>query len=132
VLPLRELGFRTVKLRVHSFDPAGDISQVAVVRRAVGDSMEIGVDANQGWRVALVDDAPLWTLERASEFARACADLDVGWLEEPLGMYAYDEQTELCRRSELSIAGGELNVGIAMLTASLQSWPGWAFAYSLG
>jgi L-alanine-DL-glutamate epimerase-like enolase superfamily enzyme len=67
------MGFRTVKLRVHSFDPAEDVAQVEAVRRAVGDTMAIGVDANQGWRVALVDDAPLWTLERADDFARACA-----------------------------------------------------------
>ena len=111
VLQLREMGFQTVKLRVHSFDPAEDVAQVELVRRAVGDSMEIGVDANQGWRVALVDDAPLWTLERASDFARACADLGVSWIEEPLDMYAYDEQAELCRRSEVPIAGGELNGG---------------------
>jgi len=81
------------------------------VRRAVGDSMDIGVDANQGWRVALVDDAPLWTLERATDFARACTELGVSWIEEPLDMYAYDQQAELCRRSEVPIAGGELNGG---------------------
>ena len=50
VLQLREMGFQTVKLRVHSFDPAEDVAQVEAVRRAVGDSMDIGVDANQGWR----------------------------------------------------------------------------------
>jgi L-alanine-DL-glutamate epimerase-like enolase superfamily enzyme len=111
VLKLREMGFQTVKLRVHSFDPAEDVAQVEAVRRAVGDSVEIGVDANQGWRVALVDDAPLWTLERATDFARACADLNVGWIEEPLDMYAYSEQAELCRRSQVPIAGGELNGG---------------------
>jgi L-alanine-DL-glutamate epimerase-like enolase superfamily enzyme len=73
--------------------------------------MDIGVDANQGWRVALVDDAPLWTLERATDFARACADLDVRWIEEPLDMYAYEEQAALRRRSQVPIAGGELNGG---------------------
>ena len=111
VLPLREMGFQTVKLRVHSFDPAEDIAQVEAVRRAVGDDMGIGVDANQGWRVALVDDAPLWTLKRATDFARACAELAVGWIEEPLDMHAYDELAELCRRSQVPIAGGELNGG---------------------
>jgi D-galactarolactone cycloisomerase len=111
VLRLREMGFDTVKLRVHDFDLAKDIAQVETVHRAVGDTMAIGVDANQGWRVALVSDAPLWTLERATEFAHACADLDVSWIEEPLDMYAYDEQAELCRRSQVSIAGGELNGG---------------------
>jgi L-alanine-DL-glutamate epimerase-like enolase superfamily enzyme len=108
---LRELGFNTAKLRVHSFDPDEDLAQIQAVRRAVGDSMSIGVDANQGWRVALVDDAPLWTLQRATDFAQACADLDVGWIEEPLDMHAYDEQAELCRRSSVPIAGGELNGG---------------------
>jgi L-alanine-DL-glutamate epimerase-like enolase superfamily enzyme len=111
VLQLREMGFGTVKLRVHSFDPAEDVAQVEAVRRAVGGSLQIGVDANQGWRVALVDDAPLWTLERATEFAQACADLDVRWIEEPLDMVAYDEQAELRRRSAVPIAGGELNAG---------------------
>jgi L-alanine-DL-glutamate epimerase-like enolase superfamily enzyme len=111
VLKLREMGFKTVKLRVHSFDPAEDVAQMETVRKAVGDSMALGVDANQGWRVALIDDAPLWTLERATDFSHACADLDVAWIEEPLDMYAYDEQAELCRRSQVPIAGGEMNNG---------------------
>jgi L-alanine-DL-glutamate epimerase-like enolase superfamily enzyme len=111
VLKLREMGFKTVKLRVHSFDPAEDVAQVKAVREAVGDSMSIGVDANQGWRVALIDDAPLWNLDRAAVFARACAELNVAWLEEPLDMYAYDELAELCRLSDVPIAGGEMNGG---------------------
>ncbi|RPI00084.1 MAG: mandelate racemase/muconate lactonizing enzyme family protein, partial [Lysobacterales bacterium] len=111
VLGLREQGFRTVKLRVHSFDAAADIAQIETVRRAVGDSMAIGVDANQGWRVALIDDAPLWTLQRAADFARACAEHGIAWLEEPLDMYAWDELAELRRRSPVPIAGGELNNG---------------------
>jgi L-alanine-DL-glutamate epimerase-like enolase superfamily enzyme len=111
VLGLREKGFKTVKLRVHSFDLAEDVAQVEAVRRSLGDTMAIAIDANQGWRVALVDDAPLWTLDRAAEFAQACADLDVAWIEEPLDMYAYDDLSELCRRSQVPIAGGELNGG---------------------
>jgi D-galactarolactone cycloisomerase len=111
VLELHEAGFRTVKLRVHSFEENEDIAQIEAVRSAVGDRMRIGVDANQGWRVALVDDAPLWDLSRATRFANACADLDVAWLEEPLDMYAWDELAELRRRAGVPIAGGELNAG---------------------
>ena len=48
VLKLHEMGFQTVKLRVRSFDPAEDVTQVETVRRAVGDDLGIGVDANQG------------------------------------------------------------------------------------
>lgn len=111
VLRLREMGFNSVKLRVHSFDIAEDVAQIETVRRAVGDTMEIGVDANQGWRVALIDDAPLWDLERATSFAKACAEHNIAWIEEPLDMHAYDDLAELCRRSEVPIAGGELNGG---------------------
>lgn len=120
VLKLRQMGFKTVKLRVHSFDPAEDIAQVEAVRQAVGDSMEIAVDANQGWRVALVEDAPLWTLERATDFAHACAEMDVAWIEEPLDMHAYDQQAELRRRSQVPIAGGELNAGWHELKVMLE------------
>lgn len=111
VLKLRAMNFDAVKLRVHSFDRTEDIRQIETVRRAVRDTMEIGVDVNQGWRVALIDDAPLWTLERATDFSHACADLDVSWIEEPLDMHAYDELAELCQRSAVPIAGGELNGG---------------------
>lgn len=111
VLELCDMGFKAVKLRVHSFDPAEDVAQVEAVRRAVGDSVTLGVDANQGWRVALIDDAPLWTLERAVDFARACRDLGVAWIEEPLDMHAYDELADLCRHSDVPIAGGEMNGG---------------------
>jgi L-alanine-DL-glutamate epimerase-like enolase superfamily enzyme len=108
---LKERGFGTIKLRVHSFDPAEDFAQVQAVRKSLGDEVRIGVDANQGWRVALIDDAPTWTLDRAIDFARACADLGVSWIEEPLDMYAFDEMAELRRRSAVAIAGGELNGG---------------------
>jgi D-galactarolactone cycloisomerase len=111
VLGLLEAGFRTVKLRVHSFDEADDVAQVEAVRKAVGDRMAIAVDANQGWRVALIDDAPLWDLERAARFADACAGFDVAWLEEPLDMYAWDDLADLRRRARVPIAGGELNGG---------------------
>ena len=111
VIQLSEAGFKTVKLRVHSFEPAEDIAQIETVRHAVGDTVELGVDANQGWRVALIDDAPLWTLERAANFARACAEHYIAWLEEPLDMYAWDDLAELRRSSGVPIAGGELNGG---------------------
>jgi len=111
VLRLRDQGFNTVKIRVHSLDPAADIAQIETVRKAADDDLQIGVDANQGWRVALIDEAPLWDLERATNFAHACADNRIAWLEEPLDMYGWDDLAELRRRSNVPIAGGELNGG---------------------
>ena len=40
-------GFRAVKLRFHSPDPRDDLKVVEAIRAAVGDAIEIMVDANQ-------------------------------------------------------------------------------------
>ncbi len=102
-------GFRTVKLRVHDHDEAVDIRHVTETAAAVGDRMKIAVDANQGWRVTIVSDAPAWDLDRAKRFADACAEADVAWIEEPLAMDGYDNLTALTAYSRVPIAGGELH-----------------------
>ena len=102
-------GFRTVKLRVHDHDEAVDIRQVVETAKAVGDRVKIAVDANQGWRVTIVGDSPLWDLERAKRFADACADVGVAWIEEPLAMDRYDDLSALTAASRVPIAGGELH-----------------------
>lgn len=103
-------GFSTVKLRIHE-DEEADAAQVRRVAEAVGDRARLGVDANQGWRVAAVGPAPLWDLDRALRFAELCADLGVTWIEEPLAMDAYDDLAALTERSDVPIAGGELQPG---------------------
>jgi L-alanine-DL-glutamate epimerase-like enolase superfamily enzyme len=102
-------GFGTIKLRVHDFDETLDIQQVVETAKAVGDKMNIAVDANQGWRVTIIGDAPLWDLERAKRFADACADAGVSWVEEPLPMDAYEDLSTLTAYSRVPIAGGELH-----------------------
>ncbi len=104
-----EEGFRTVKLRVHDFDIENDIRQVEAVAKKMGDKIKIGVDANQAWRVTIVNDAPLWDLARAKKFADACFDIGVTWLEEPLPMDAYEDLTELSAYSKVPISGGEIH-----------------------
>lgn len=101
-------GFGSIKLRVHE-DHDSDVRQVTAVAAALGDRMRIGVDANQGWRVTAIADAPLWDLERAALFADVCADAGIAWLEEPLAMDAYDDLAELRQRARVPIAGGELH-----------------------
>jgi len=110
VLEMREKGFQGVKLRAHHADWRDDIKVVEAVRKAIGSSMEIMVDANQAFRLALAehDEGPRWDLATATNVARALEDLDVYWLEEPLGRTDYEGMRELRRRTSLRIAGGEL------------------------
>ena len=113
-------GFRTIKLRVHE-DFERDRAQVEQTAAAVGHKMAIGVDANQGWRVTAVADAPRWDYERARRFADVCADAGVAWLEEPLAMDEYDDLARLSRASRVPIAGGELHTsGLPELKAMIE------------
>jgi L-alanine-DL-glutamate epimerase-like enolase superfamily enzyme len=107
-----EEGFRAVKLRVHSHSLVEDIAQVeAVVRAFEGRELVVGVDANQGWRVDVAAAAPLWTYDRALRFARACEELGVAWLEEPLAMDDFHGLARLRAHTSVAIAGGELHTG---------------------
>ena len=111
LLAKRDRGFRTAKLRVKNAELKEDIRHVETVARGVEGKMGLGVDANQGWLVSIVDKVPAWDLPRAKEFARACGDNGILWLEEPLDQRDYDGNAELKRSSPVKIAGAELNYG---------------------
>jgi len=116
-----EEGFAAVKLRVHGETLEQDLAHLQEVRARVGDDVQLSVDANQGWRVAVIADAPCWDLERASRFCGAAAELDFAWVEEPLAFDAYDDLAALRRRSQVPLAGGELNnQGLPELTTMLE------------
>ena len=102
-------GFRTIKIRVHDMNETDDIDRLTTIAKAIGGKMKIGVDANQGWRVTIIGDAPLWDLPRAKRFADVCADHNIAWLEEPLPMDDYESLSELRSYSRVPIAGGELH-----------------------
>jgi L-alanine-DL-glutamate epimerase-like enolase superfamily enzyme len=105
---LRELGFRAAKLRVRHPSYAEDVAVVEAVREELGEDFTIMVDANQGWRVHGLGPYPEWDFKRAVQFARACEDLDVYWLEEPLYQHDYDGYEALRAQTDVRIAGGEM------------------------
>ena len=111
LLAMKEEGFKTAKLRVKNAQAKDDIRHIEIIRRGVGDDLVLGVDANQGWLVSIVDKVPAWTLERAREFAAACHDLNYEWLEEPLDSRDYDGNAALKKTSPVKISGAELNYG---------------------
>ena len=72
ILALKDRGFRTFKLRVKNRELSDDIRLIEQIRKGVGDDLIIGVDANQGWLVSIVDKIPAWDLKRAE---RLCPGL---------------------------------------------------------
>jgi L-alanine-DL-glutamate epimerase-like enolase superfamily enzyme len=114
VLRFYDDGWRAVKLRIHDWEMADDIRYVEKVREAVGDRMEIMVDANQAQLPGTVqpEPGPVWDRQRALDTARELQRLDVRWLEEPLDRYDWDGLSRLCEAVEIPIAGGENNHGL--------------------
>jgi L-alanine-DL-glutamate epimerase-like enolase superfamily enzyme len=104
-----EGGYRGLKLRVKSHDLAMMVDFIGAARDAVGDKLEIMVDANQGWPVDLFDETPKWDLEFAMKFAQGIEKYNVKWLEEPLNRGDFEGLAEIRKNTKTPIAGGELN-----------------------
>ena len=108
---LADEGWKAIKLRIHHPTMREDIAVVEAVRKAVGNRMEILVDANQAVHTPSFLSPIRWDLRRAELTARELERLECYYLEEPLAMYAFDDLAELCRRVSIPIAGGESNKG---------------------
>ncbi len=111
LLAMRDRGFKTAKLRVKNRALEDDVRHVAVIRKGVGGKLALGVDANQGWLVTIVDKIPPWDLTRAEAFAKACEEHNIVWLEEPLDSRDYDGNAALRKGTRVKISGAELNYG---------------------
>jgi len=116
-LRLKEEGFKALKLRIDRTKLEEGLAAVEAVRAAVGDSMEIMVDLNQGWRMP-GDIGP--ALDSATVFATAARlrDLSVFWLEEPLPREEVRGYAALRSDCDIRIAGGEM----ARTTAELEAF----------
>lgn len=101
------LGFPALKVRFGRPNLDDDLAVVKAIRDALGSSLELMVDCNQGWRMPWDIAAP-WTLEHATEVAKVLETNGVYWMEEPLHRGDYDGMAELRKRVKMRIAGGEL------------------------
>ena len=109
---LKSQGWKAIKLRAHYLTLKEDVRLVEAVRKAVGDDMEIMVDANQAQSSGTWQPGVIWDFRRALETARELERLNCSWLEEPRRRYAFDELAELNRLVGIPIAGGENNRGV--------------------
>ncbi|TMD98985.1 MAG: mandelate racemase/muconate lactonizing enzyme family protein, partial [Chloroflexi bacterium] len=83
-------GYRAVKFRFHLDDPREDLKVVEAVREAVGDRIEIMVDANQAGVEPGHGGHHAWGFPTALSVARELERMHVRWLEEPLPRHDYD------------------------------------------
>lgn len=91
-----EQGFRMVKIKIGS-NPGDDFCRVKLARKAIGDSVQLFVDANGAYSV-----------KQALQFANEFAPADVRWFEEPVSS---DDITGLRQVRERAPAGMNIAAG---------------------
>jgi L-alanine-DL-glutamate epimerase-like enolase superfamily enzyme len=120
-LRLREEGFGALKIRVDPRRLDDGLAAVAATRDAVGGSMAIMVDLNQGWRMA-GDTSRSLDPVAAREIAVRLAELDVLWVEEPLAGNDLRGLAALRNSAPgIRIAGGEMTRTFSELLAAIEA-----------
>nr|WP_314566166.1 mandelate racemase/muconate lactonizing enzyme family protein [uncultured Pseudomonas sp.] len=98
----REKGIGGIKLKVGQPDCALDLERVSRVRRHLGDSFPLMVDANQQW------DRPT-----AQRMCRRFEEFNLIWIEEPLDCYDAEGHAALAAAFDTPIATGEMLTSLA-------------------
>jgi L-alanine-DL-glutamate epimerase-like enolase superfamily enzyme len=106
LIPLEELvrealnykaqGFRHYKMKVGCVDYREDLKRIEKVRTALGDGVEVMIDANQGW-----------TVKKSIAIAPRLLDLGVTYLEEPVHAHNYSGQAEIREHTAIHVVAGE-------------------------
>jgi L-alanine-DL-glutamate epimerase-like enolase superfamily enzyme len=93
----RERGIGGIKIKVGQPRTAIDLQRVTAVRKHLGDSFPLMVDANQQWDRAT-----------AQRFGRVLEQFDLTWIEEPLDAYDVEGHAALSASLDTPIATGEM------------------------
>lgn len=88
-------GFKAIKMKV-GLSIKEDVELVKAVRKAIGNDIKLGVDANHAY-----------SLREAKELSRLIEPLDICWFEEPISPEFYEQYSELRSQTSIPIAGGE-------------------------
>ena len=94
-----EAGFPRVKMKVainYGNDERTDIQRLEAVRKAVGDNIEIYVDANNGYYA-----------KQAIRMSRKFEQYDVAWFEEPVIADDIQGLAEIAKATTIPVATGE-------------------------
>ena len=91
----REAGFAGVKMKI-ALPRREELKRVQAVREALGDDVELMVDANHGYN-----------LYDAQWLAKGFEELNVSWFEEPLSPHDLKGYADLRTKTSIPLAGGE-------------------------
>jgi D-galactarolactone cycloisomerase len=89
-------GFKAIKMKIGLGSLTKDIDRVAAVRDAIGNDVQLMVDANH-----------CFTVPQAINLGRELEKLGVHWFEEPISPEDLDGYVEVSRKLDMAIAGGE-------------------------
>lgn len=89
-------GFKAVKIKVGSPKVSTDIERLRLVREAVGNDVDIMMDANQGM-----------DLPSAIKLSNAAKKLNINWFEEPVNHQNFQAFESLKNQTGISLAMGE-------------------------
>jgi len=89
-------GFKAMKMRLGSSDPATDIARVRTVRAAIGPHVKLMADGNQGLNES-----------QAIRLGRALEEFDLTWFEEPLPAWDVEGLARVAAALDTPIASGE-------------------------
>ncbi len=103
---LKELGYRAYKMRP-ALGPDDDIKTIRLMREAVGEGMDLMVDAHSWWRMG--DRS--YSAETVASLAAAMSEYVVTWLEEPLPPHDHAAYAALRAAQETPLAAGEHEPG---------------------
>ncbi|MCI4434058.1 MAG: dipeptide epimerase [Thermoplasmata archaeon] len=84
-------GFRSLKIKVGT-DLKRDIERVKKIREAVGEKIELRIDANQGYN-----------FHQARDFINSVKNLDIEFIEQPMPYFALENISELRKDSPIPI-----------------------------
>ncbi len=94
-LSYKELGFTGVKMKI-ALPRAQELKRVQAVREALGDDIELMVDANHGYN-----------LYDAQWLAKEFEGLGISWFEEPISPHDLKGYADLRTKTSIPLAGGE-------------------------
>lgn len=94
-LRYKEQGFTGVKMKI-ALPPRRELTRVESVRAALGEDVDLMVDANHGYNFS-----------NALKLGRAFDEMGLTWFEEPVSPHDREAYLELRTKLDLPLAGGE-------------------------